>query len=129
MLGLALASVGGVLCIVSGFVPVFPGAGTLFEANDVPRGFGLAFVGGGMLVAVFAATAYLSRRGTYAILASLTAAVTYGLALLLAWGDVVVLDGRGAAIYLSVVGATLCAIGALACTLFSPDFFERRAAR
>lgn len=130
MLGLALACVGGVLCIVSGFVPVFSGAGaTLFETDEVPSGFGLVFVGGGLMVAVFAATAFMSRRGTYAILATLVAVLTYVLALLLAWGDAIALDGRGPAIYLSAVGATLCAIGAVACTLFSPDFFERHAAR
>ncbi len=130
MLGLALACVGGLLCIISGFVPVFGGAGaTLFETDAVPRGFGLVFVGGGFLVAVFAATAFLARRGTYAILAALTATLIYVLALLLAWGEAVTLDGRGAAIYLSAIGATLCAIGAAAITLFSPDYFERPGSR
>jgi hypothetical protein len=79
------------------------------------------------VTALFVAVAYLSEHGRYAVLAGVTAVATYTLAIVLAWGDAIPLDSRGPAIYLSVIGATIAASGAVLSTLFTPDFFRKRA--
>jgi hypothetical protein len=125
LVGFALTCVGGVLLLLSAFVPPFPGADqTLFDSRRVPDGYPLVFIGGGVLTALFAAVAFLSEHGRYAVLCVATAIGTYGLAIVLAWGDAIALDGRGPAIYLAVIGATVAAIGAILAALFAPDFFR-----
>jgi hypothetical protein len=128
LLGFALTCVGGVLLLISAFVPAAPGAEqTLLESRRIPDGYGIVFLGGGFLTALFAAVAFLSEHGRYAVLAGVIAIATYTLAIVLAWGDAIPLDGRGPAIYLSVIGATIAASGAVLATLFTPDFFRTRA--
>lgn len=126
LVGFALACVGGVLLLLSAFVPVFSGPDqTLLESRRVPDGFGIVFIAGGFLTAIFVAVAFLSEHGRYAVLALITALGAYCLAIVLAWGDAITLDGRGPGIYLAVIGATIAATGAILSTLFAPDFFRR----
>jgi hypothetical protein len=125
LVGFALTCVGAVLLVLSAFVPPFPGSDqTLFDSRRVPDVYPMGFIAGGLLTALLAATAFLSEDGRYAVLSVVTAIGTYGLAIVLAWGDAIALDGRGPAIYLAVIGATVAATGAILSTLFAPDLFE-----
>ena len=128
LVGFALACVGGVLLLLSAFVPVFAGPDqTMLDSRKVPDGYAYVFIGGGFMTALFVAVAFLSEQGRYAVLAVITATGTYCLAIVLAWGDAIELAGRGPGIYLAVIGATLAATGAIFTTLFTPEYFRRAA--
>jgi hypothetical protein len=128
LVGFALTCIGAALLLLSAFVPIFPGSDqTLFDSRKVPDGYALVFIGGGLLAALFAAVAFLTAHGRYAVLSVVTATATYALAIVLAWGDAIALDGRGPGIFLAVIGSTLAATGAILATLFAPDFFRRSA--
>jgi hypothetical protein len=123
LVGFALTCIGGVLLLLSAFVPPFPGADqSLLDSRRVSDGYAIVFLGGGLLTPLFVAVAFLTEHGRYAVLAAVIAFGAYAVAIVLAWGDAVALDGRGPAIYLAVIGGTLAAIGAVLATMFAPDF-------
>jgi len=126
LFGLTIALVGAVLCVMGAFVPVLESSDkTLLGTEEINNSLAFVYIVGGLLVGVLTGTAFLSGRGGYAILGTVVAILVYISAILLAVSDQVLTSGRGTAIYLIGVGATMAAIGAAGAALFAPDYFRR----